>query len=434
MAMRLRWKGSPSFALAIGGMHPAFNPPPNFPKLERISLNLAAGDNLRLRCESYFALTANTVQFGARTEIYAKAAGFSIQGETGYDVLIQLDPFQFLADFYAQVQLKRGSHNLFKIRVEGALAGPRPLHLKGKATFEVLWMDVTLRIDKTLVAGEKPPRPAPVDVLPLLKEALGQPDNWVARLPDGQRSLVTLRSRQGAANEVPLHPLGTLTVKQNVVPLNLDIARFGQTTPAGARRFTITSVSLGGQSQAAPPPVRDFFAPAQFFEMSDDEKLSRPSFEALPAGVSFGAEAFTFSDDANDWLEVDAIAFDTITVDPETHASHPSSPTEAYAMSPERLDKQARFGAAGASALRRLGSAKYRTARVGHKVVKEGWSIVDTVNLSVPSVPGMEAGKPVAYSEAAEALRHLQQADPAQARGLRILRLSELQGATPSHT
>src|SRR5262249_47760345 len=63
MAMRLRWAGSPSFALAIGGMHPAFNPPPNFPKLERIALNLAAGDNPRLRCEAYFALTANTVQF-----------------------------------------------------------------------------------------------------------------------------------------------------------------------------------------------------------------------------------------------------------------------------------------------------------------------------------------------------------------------------------
>jgi hypothetical protein len=223
-------------------------------------------------------------------------------------------------------------------------------------------------------------------------------------------------------------------VKQNVVPLNLDITRFGQTTPAGARRFTISSVSLGGQSQAAPPPVRDFFAPAQFFEMSDDEKLSRPSFESLPAGVSFGADAFTFSDHVDDWLEVDAIAFDTITVDPETRVSRSSGPTEAYALSPELLGKQARFGAAGASVLRRLGNAKYRTARVGHRVVKEGWSLVDTTNLSVPSVPGMEAGQPVAYSEAAEALRHLQQTNPAQARGLQILRLSELQGATLSHT
>src|SRR5262249_35448337 len=164
-----------------------------------------------------------------------------------------------------QVQLKRGSHNLFKVRVEGALAGPRPLHFKGKATFEVLWMDVTLRIDKTLVAGEKPPRPAPVDVLPRLKEALGQPENWVSSLPQSQVLRVTLRSRQGAANEVPLHPLITITVKQSVVPFNLDIARFGQTTPAGARRFTISSVTLGSETISSPPPVRDFFAPAQFF-------------------------------------------------------------------------------------------------------------------------------------------------------------------------
>src|SRR3712207_4396726 len=120
-------------------------------------------------------LTANTVQFGARAELYAAASGFSIQGETGFDVLIQVDPFQFLADFYAQVQLKRGSNNLFKVRVEGALAGPRPLHIKAKATFEVLWWDVSIRIDKTLVAGEKPPPLEPVDVLPRLKVALGDP-------------------------------------------------------------------------------------------------------------------------------------------------------------------------------------------------------------------------------------------------------------------
>ena len=91
-----------------------------------------------------------------------------------------------------------------------------------------------------------------------------------------------------------LHPLGTLTVKQSVVPLNLDISRFGQAAPAGARRFTISSVSLGGQNQTT-RPVKDFFAPAQFFEMSDDEKLSRPSFEPMAAGVSIGSDEFAFS-------------------------------------------------------------------------------------------------------------------------------------------
>jgi hypothetical protein len=423
MAMRLRWEGSPTFALAIGGLHPAFNPPPNFPKLERIALNLAAGDNPRLRCEAYFALTANTVQFGAHAELYAEAAGFSIQGETGFDVLLQLDPFQFLADFYAQVQLKRGSRNLFKVRVEGALAGPRPLHLTGKATFEVLWMDVTFRIDKTLVAGDKPPRPAPVDILPRLQEALEHPDNWVGRLPDGQRPMVTLRPRPEAANEVALHPLGTLTVKQNVVPLNLEITRFGQTTPAGERRFTLSS-------DRPTQPVRDFFAPAQFFELSDDEKLSWPSFQALEAGVSLSPEALTFSDNPDNWLAVDAIRFDTITIDPQTNVSQASSPAEAYALSLKLLEQQAHFGAAGASALRHLGTARYRTARVGPQLVKEGWSLVDTTDLSVLAVPGREAGTPMAYAEAVEALRHLHQEDPVRARGVKILRLSELQGAT----
>ncbi|HEY2963563.1 MAG TPA: DUF6603 domain-containing protein, partial [Pyrinomonadaceae bacterium] len=45
MAMRLKWESSPNFALAVGGLHPAFNPPPNFPKLERIAINLSSGDN-----------------------------------------------------------------------------------------------------------------------------------------------------------------------------------------------------------------------------------------------------------------------------------------------------------------------------------------------------------------------------------------------------
>ncbi|MGZ8182573.1 MAG: DUF6603 domain-containing protein [Methylobacter sp.] len=472
MAMRLKWESPPNFALAIGGLHPAFNPPPKFPKLERIAINLAAGDNPRLRCEAYFALTANTVQFGARAELYASAHGFSIQGETGFDVLIQFDPFYFIADFYAQLQLKRGSTNLFKVRVEGALAGPRPLHIKAKATFEILWWDVSIRIDKTLVEGEKPPLPEPVNVLPQLKAALDNPDNWMSQLPQGQRPMVTLRSRPVAADEVLLHSLGILTVKQNVVPLNMDISRFGQAAPAGARRFEIKSVSLSEQSQTA-SPVKDFFAPAQFFEMSDDEKLSRPSFEAMVAGISIGSDECVFSDKPEDWLEVDAIEFETIIVDKRKNEPRSSGPKDlSPPLSLELLLKQALFGAAGSSELRRTGKAKYHTTRVifkiteqslkslkmegvpddvleklqaiknrgfsdeerflvllnitigdeqtvkfksvimkhattmgKYRIAKEGWSIIATGDLSVQSIAGIEAGKPMSYSEAAQALR-----------------------------
>ena len=342
-------------------------------------------------------------------------------------MLIQLDPFHFLADFHAQIQLKRGSTNLFKVRVEGSLEGPRPLRIKAKATFEVLWMDVSIRVDKTLVEGAAPPAPAPIDVLPQLKEALSNPGAWVGRLPAGHRQMVTLRAKAGAAADALLHPLGTLTIKQNVVPLDLDISRFGQATPAGARRFTISGVSLGGQSQTK-QPVRDFFAPAQFFDMSDDEKLSRPSFESMTAGVSIGSDEFAFTADANDWLEVEAIKFETFIADKQNNESRRSD-TGLYELSPELLGRQARFGAAGASELRRTGKDKYRTTRVAHKLAKEGWSIVATDDLTEQAAPGVEAGKAVSYSEAAQALRKLKQEDPARAGGLKILRLSELSEA-----
>lgn len=432
MAMRLRWESSRNFALAVGGLHPAFNPPPNFPKLERITINLTAGDNPRLRCEAYFAITSNTLQFGARAELYASAHGFSIHGELGFDVLIQLDPFAFVADFRAQVQLKRGSTNLFKVKVEGELTGPRPLHIKGKATFEIFWWDISIRFDKTLIGGAKPPRPEPVEVLPLLKEALGNSANWVGVLPNGLRQVATLRQRLAAVNEVLLHPLGTLTVKQTVVPLNTSISRFGPAVPAGARLFRISSVSLGG-SDESPQTVTDFFAPAQFNEMSDDQKLSSPSFEPMAAGVSFGSDEFSFppekvGGDAN-WLEAKTIEFETIIIDKErneTRSDRGNQSKPKYQLHPELFAKQFRFGAAGTSDLRRSGRDKYRGATGKYKVTKEGWSIVATGDLSVQPVAGVEAGKTATYSEAVEALRGIKRQDLTKASGLKVMRLSEL--------
>ncbi|HEY0725216.1 MAG TPA: DUF6603 domain-containing protein, partial [Pyrinomonadaceae bacterium] len=422
MALRLSWQSSPNFALAVGGLHPAFNPPPNFPKLERIAINLSSGDNPRLRCEAYFAITSNTVQFGARAELFASAAGFSVHGDIGFDVLIQFDPFYFIADFHAQLQLKRGSTNLFKVELKGSLEGPRPLHLKGKATFSIFWWDISIRIDKTLIAGEKPPLPAPVEVLPRLQEALGQPGNWTAKLPDGANGLVQLRANAGAASDIRLHPLGTLTVKQGVVPLNMDISRFGQAAPAGPRRFTITSVNLGGQNQTTKPST-DFFAPAQFLELTDDQKLSRPSFETMEAGISFGSDALSFTKDTSDRLEVKTIEFETWIMDSETGEARrseaekpqPQQPPLFYQLNHTLLLQQARFGAAGSSALRRTGSAKYRAATIGkYQVTKEGWSLVAADDLTKQPVR-----KPQSYTEAVESLRKLQQP-------LTILRLSEL--------
>jgi hypothetical protein len=69
----------------------------------------------------------------------------------------------------------------------------------------------------------------------------------------------------------------------------------------------------------------------------------------MAAGMSIGSEEFAFTSDDNDWLEVDAIKFETITMNKEKKESRRDS-QNLYQLSAELLDKQARFGAAGAAA------------------------------------------------------------------------------------
>ena len=56
--------------LEVGGFHPQFNPPPlPFPNPKRIHIDVADAA-LRITVENYFAVTSNTVQLGARAELF----------------------------------------------------------------------------------------------------------------------------------------------------------------------------------------------------------------------------------------------------------------------------------------------------------------------------------------------------------------------------
>lgn len=423
MAMRLRWGSAPVFALSIGGFHPAFKPPANFPVLQRLAISFSNSESFRLRAECYFAITSNTLQFGAKMELYAKAAGFSIEGQIGFDVLIQFDPLFFIADFYASVQLKRGSHNLFKVKVEGKLTGPRPLHVKGKATFEIFWCDFSVRFDKTLVSGDPPPALAPIDVLAQLVAALGDARNWTGSLPAGDRRLVTLRE-EVSTDHVSYHPLEALSVKQKVVPLGLEIARFGSSTPSGARFFTIRNLSLSGKETKF-DPLLDFFAPAQFLELSDDEKLLAPSFEQMKSGISLTREEYVFSSIEADILEDEAITYETIIIDQESEAAgEPTRKASGFSISPELLRRSLVFGAAALSPVSRTGSARYRPAAAKNAPAKKGWTVVSAEDGSPQGAPGLEAGKTVSYSESFQALQKLKQENPARAKTLMLVRIS----------
>jgi hypothetical protein len=373
-ALRAGFGSGPSFVLAVGGLNPHYTPPAGFPALNRVAIALSSGNNPRLVCEAYFAITSNTVQFGARASLYASAAGFSIEGDVGFDVLVQLAPLHFIADYHARLQLKRGKHNLFMVDVAGEIEGPRPLRLSGKASFKIFWFHFSVRFDTTLVHGEAPPLPAAVDVLAQLTQALTAPASWrierTAEHPHG----VALRSLPPSATLV-LDPLGRLSVTQQVVPLNTgrDVDTFGGAPVSGARRFglaaTLNGTALESETQQAS------FAPAQYFTMSDDEKLVAPSFETMDAGCIFGSAA-TKIDPAQ--AVAAPLGYRTITVGEEAAALSANAAAPAdYTFGTAQLAAWSRSGAAARAPVRQVGRARFRnsTAAPAASLQPTRWSI-----------------------------------------------------------
>jgi len=404
MAMRACLVPGPQagLCLAVGGVNPHFTPPANMPKLDRITINLTSGDNPRFICDGYFAVTANTQQFGSRSSLYAAAYGFSIEGEVSFDVLMRLLPFHFIADFLASIQLKHGSTNLFKVKVEGELDGPLPLHLTAKATFEILCCDYSVHFDKTLFAGDTLPLPPAVDALEELKRALSSPENWSAQIPTARQHGVTTRKLIANA-PLALDPLGQLSVTQPVLPLNTnrDIDTFGGAPISGARRFTITA-SLN--SSQAVEPVQDLFAPAQFFDLSDDERLASPSFEMMDSGVVFGSSAVCIEESPAQRVYA-PLKYDTMVVYAD---GTEEIPPEDYVLGADRLFLQAQFASVAKASIRTTGLRKFSNTSMppAVKLANLGWRIVSTSDLNTTVPASFET-----FADASASVKALNQRD-----------------------
>jgi hypothetical protein len=290
MALRLYWGANANFLTTVGGFHPAYQPPPmNLPALRRLTLALLNGENPRLTLETYFAVTSNTVQFGARLELYAAAWKFNAYGFLSFDVLFQFNPFYFIADVTAMLALRVGSSSIASIKLTLTLEGPTPWKAKGDARLKLCWfLTVKVRFNKTF--GEARTSTLPdLAVLPLIVAALDARDNWTEELPAGRHRLESLRALPtGASEPVRVHPVGTIAISQKIVPLNIAIDRIGAQRPSDTRTCAIAGVTVGGQTQATPPPAEESFAPAQFFDLSDEEKLASPSFKTFASGVRVG--------------------------------------------------------------------------------------------------------------------------------------------------
>ncbi|HEU0029478.1 MAG TPA: DUF6603 domain-containing protein [Kofleriaceae bacterium] len=398
-ALRARWGLPPTFAYALGGLHPAFEPPPGFPTLRRLTVALGADDNPRITLQGYLALTSNTLQFGARAELYAAAGGFNLLGWVGFDVLVSIIPFEFRADFTAGVDLRRGSSRIAGVRVEGTLTGPSPFHITGEACLSLMFFDVCVDFDATFGLRQLL-EVIPIDPWPALKAALEDPLNWIGVLP---RALVV--SLLDAPGLSLVDPAGSLQLNQKVLPLRREIRRYGATKLPRAERFTVASATVG-TAGAGVAPLEDYFAPAQFLELSDAQKLSRPSFERMDAGVKVEVEDVTHGPPVSVVVE-----YETIRIDDEFTA--------------RRLPRYqlVRGHALAIAAVGAPRATKYGVSRAALATLDDdAFVVVSTTDLAAR---GDVLAAPASKTEALEALAAFRSSHPVEAAQLDVVPMHE---------
>jgi hypothetical protein len=418
MALRANWSSTSQreFLLAIGGFHPQFTPPAGFPALKRITIDMPSGPVSKLRLAAYLAITSNTLQFGAALDVFIGVSGFGLLGHLGFDALLQLDPFHFDADISGQVALTAGGDDLMSVGLNATLSGPAPWHIAGDFKVHIVFFDVHISFSHSW--GDEAPAQqiAPTPVLPLLTAALADARNWGAALPAGTQSFVSLKDNGAQL----VHPLARLEVHESVVPLGLTIERFASAPVTSGNNFVIGDYKING-STVDHVSIQDDFAPAQFFNLSDDEKLARPSFEQHDAGVRVTGVGLTVSGAP----VAKTISYETFYVDQAGGAlrTDPVTPPKNFPLGD--LHFVLATGASARATIRTAGNQRYTAPGTPVKVVSQSFVIADRTTLAAAAISAQGS----TYSDAQEALKAALAASPAQRTNLQIVATHETSAA-----
>jgi hypothetical protein len=378
LVLRIYWGGEPNFLLSAGGFHPSYTPPPmNIGPLARIGFVVVAGIPM-VRAEVYLAITSNSVQFGARVEVIYGVSFFNVFGFVALDVLIQFNPFLFIAEITAMFGVRSGSDVLFGIRLTGTLKGPTPWNVHGEASFEIgfiIKVRLSANIDVTVGESRNTLLP-PIDVIGQINNAIGNVANWRAVLPPASNQHVSLRELPDAGDVLVLHPFGALEISQKVVPLNIAIQRFGSSRPDRGSIFSLASVQIN-KANVTKVATTEQFAPAQFFDMSDAEKLSRPSFARYESGLTIGSDIAP----QTDFSRVRELVYEVIYL-PEHH------PVRLFfKLFVALFNAFARGGAAAQSPLSQEKRAPSALAAEPVKLAAEQYAVVSTTDMTLHAAP-----------------------------------------------
>lgn len=296
-AFMLDWGNNPQFLLSVGGYHPRYKKPARFPEIPRVTALIKRGEDIRLSCQYYQAITSNSYQIGLTAELVVKKGKAKAYGFLGFNALLQFDPFYFETDIRISVEVSYRGRSFFGVEMEFLLSGPGPWRAQGFAKIEVLFF--SLKIKFNLSWGEKQ-KVAPVIVNPdvlleKLKVELKQSGNWTAKIPAGYSGAESLRSPDGSEqpDQIMMHPSGFLELRQNLIPLNKTVEKLGNSYMEAGTSYRILNYTIGSGDSIQiqnKQQIQDYFSRGQFEDLPDGEKLSTPDFDLMSAGIEIAPE------------------------------------------------------------------------------------------------------------------------------------------------
>ncbi len=378
-AFLLNWGDQPQFALSLGGFHPKFPTPSPaiiFADLRRLTLALSSGKAIQLTCKTYLAVTSNSIQFGARADLYASAMGASIRGHLAFDALFYLSPFSFEVQISAGVSIKYQGVSLCEVGLSFNLSGPTPWVARGSAKIKILFFSVKVRFCITWGRKEAATLPA-VDLWEPLQKALAAPESWGTALPTGRELVESLREAEKAGGpELLVHPAGRLEVRQTVAPLSTNLSKAGSAPIKDHDRFEIQKVIVEG-GELATEPVEEFFARGQFEDLSPSKKLAVPAFEKMPAGVrSAGSTAVRCDGEP----EAATLAYESILIGDDRTSYRQSNGEADWEDAQVLIAAQSRRRAAKRGTARNRYAPMHPTSRA--RAVEERYAIVEAKSLT----------------------------------------------------
>jgi hypothetical protein len=292
IAVRTGWAPRIEHVVSYGGLHPQYPRPANLPDLRRLAINFGT-DNPRVTVTAYHALTLNSLQFGARGELYAKGpkvpfvGRLAAEGNAYFDALIYFNPFAFDAALGGSLSLLVDDDVVMGLGFDLRMTGPNVFVIDGRVWATVFGIDVGFSVHHSWGAA-RAIEDAIADAVALLTAALSDAPVLEAiaasAFSDGVRFVEPPRGEERRA----LSPAGGARFVQRALPLGVMIEKIGEATLTGPLNTFDLQASIPGQTTPPASATLDFVR-EHFWSLSEGERLRAAAFESHRAGFEIAS-------------------------------------------------------------------------------------------------------------------------------------------------